>query len=563
MPLDLAERQRALSDRFPAWRPRTLDGMLHCVAKEYPDRPFVIGEDRQFTYAAMDAWTDRLAGGLAKRGVGAGDHVALIMANYPEFVALKFAIARVGAVAVPINVLNRQHELTYLLAQSDSVLLVTMNRFRDLDYLDMLDRICPGWEVRGGGPALPRLREVMVFSTDGNDRAGTSQLAELEREATATGAPADPTSCADIIYTSGTTGDPKGVMLTHDMLLRAAFTSALARGFEDGRRILFALPMFHVFGYVEGLLAAMFAGGAIIPRLKFDAAAMLDDVERHGANDILAVPTMTLALIDAQRAAPRNLETLRSILSSGARAPARVWDEIANVLGIAEATTGYGMTEATASTTVTRPDDPPERLLTTNGRLRDAGVAGDPALGGRLVAYRVVDPHSGRTLDPGEIGELRARGPGVTAGYYNKPDATAAAFDDEGWLRTGDLGSIDLKDYLVLTGRLKESYRCGGEQVLPTEIEDLMTRHPDVIEAHVVPVPDERMGEVGAAFVILVPGSCLQPEDLTALCAANLARFKVPKYVLPVTAEDIPTTASGRARKFLLTQLAMERLNLT
>jgi fatty-acyl-CoA synthase len=557
-------RMLAVARRFPLWAERTLDGMLDAAAKEFADRPYVIGEQRGFTYAEMAAWSRRLAAGLMRAGVQPGDHVALVMANYPEFVALKFAISRVGAVAVPINMLNRRDELGYLLQQSDSVMLITMSAFRDLDYLGMLDELAPGWEEGGGGEQFPRLRAVLVFETgEALARLGARSLAELDDGTELTGSRLPvPGSNADIIYTSGTTGSPKGVMLTHDMLLRTAFTSAYGRAFEDGRRIVFALPMYHVFGYVEGLLSVLFVGGAVIPMLKFDAPAMLASAERNLATDILAVPTMTLALIDAQRSSPRDLTSVQAILSSGTRAPERVWGEIRSVLNIGEITTGYGMTEVTASSTVTRPNDPPERLLTTNGRLRDAGPAGDPALGGRLVVYRVVDPVTGTTLAAGEVGELRARGPGVTPGYYNKPEETAAAFDQEGWLRTGDLGWIDADDYLVLAGRLKESYRCGGEQVLPTEVEDLLTRHPEVVQAHVVPVPDDRMGEAGAAFIVLAAGSQLSGDELRRLCSDNLARFKVPKHVLLVDEGEIPTTASGRARKFMLSEIATERLQL-
>lgn len=551
--LPVTQRQAALAERFPHWRARTLDQMLDAAAAEFPDRAYVIGERRSFTYAEMVDWSRRIAGGLIRLGVRAGDHVALVMANYPEFAALKFAIARVGAVAVPINFLNRRDELGYQLAQSDSTVLVTMDRFRDLDYLQMLDELAPGWAERGGGAGFPKLRQVVVFAAEGAGRQGATpfeQLADSIPFDGETRSTAD--SNADILYTSGTTGSPKGVMLTHDMLLRTAYAAAHARAFEDGRRILFALPMYHVFGYVEGLLPVMFVGGAAIPMLKFDAAAMLDAAERHRATDMLAVPMMSLAMIDAQRRQPADLSSVEAILSSGARAPERVWDEIESVLGIPEITTGYGMTEVTASSTVTRPGDPRERLLSTNGRLRDAGVAGDPLLGGRLVTYRVIDPATGAELPRGQAGELRARGPGVTAGYYNKPEETAAVFDEQGWLRTGDIATIDEDDYVTLCGRLKESYRCGGEQVLPGEVEDVLTSHPEVEQAHIVPVPDERMGEIGVAFVVVRDGSRVTADELLQLVSGRVARFKVPRHLFLIDAADIPTTPSGRARKFLL-----------
>lgn len=558
----VAERQAALRARFLVWTPKTLHGMLDDAAGEFPDRPFVLTDDRSWSYAGMAAWSALLAAGLRELGVRPGDKIAVVMANHPEFAALKFAISRVGAVAVAINMLNRRDELRYLLEQSDSVLLVTMDAFRDLDYLRMLDEIAPGWERNGGGDALPRLRRVLVFPTslDTPVRPGVTTFDALEADAPAEPIDVDPGADCDIIYTSGTTGSPKGVLLTHDMLTRTAFGSAYARAFEDGRRILFSLPMYHVFGYVEGLLAVSWVGGAIVPQIRFDADATLRGIGRHRATDALLIPAMTLAVLEAAEADDYDLTSWKAVLASGGRAPERVWRAIRDVLGIGEITTGYGMTECTASTTVTRPDDPPERLLATNGRQRDVGPAGDPALANRLVAYRTLDPASGEALPEGELGELVAKGPGVTRGYYNKPEATAAAFTADGWLRTGDLGRIDADGYITLAGRTKESYRCGGEQVLPTEIEDLLTTHPAVLQAHVVPVPDERMGEVGVAFVVVSPGAVVQVDELQRLAASRLARFKVPRHFLLVGEADIPTTASGRARKFLLSERALAAL---
>jgi len=563
----IAGRQRDLRRRFPWWQPRTLDQMLDTATAEFPDRPLVVTDQRSWSYRDIQRGSERIAAGLVASGVRPGDHVALLMANYPEFVAAKFAIARAGAVAVPVNFLNRRDELGYVLRQSDAVLLITMDRFRNLDYLQFLDQLAPGWEQHGGGRAFPRLKQVVVFPTgDTAVRAHVTALADFGARS-GPWRPVEhpgPDSNADIIYTSGTTGAPKGVMLTHDMMLRTAFGSTYGRAFEDGRRILFSLPMYHVYGYVEGLLAALFVGGAVIPQLKFDAADTLRAIAAHHASDVLLIPTMTLALLDALKKpdARHDLSSLRAVISSGGRAPAYIWQDIFDHLQPAELTTGYGMTEVTASSTVTRPGDPIERLLHSNGCLRDVGPAGDPANGGLLVVYRVVDPDTGTALASGEVGELQARGIGVTRGYYNKPDATAAAFTPDGWLHTGDLGSVDADGYLYLAGRLKESYRCGGEQVLPTEAEDLLVTHPAVLQAHVVPVPDLRMGEVGVAFVVLREQLTATPDELIAFCAGRLARFKVPRHVLPIRAEDIPSTPSGRARKFLLVEIATKALGL-
>ena len=559
----VGERRARLDQRFPTWTTLTLHGALDRAAGEFPARPFVISDERSWTYSDIVRWSHRLAEGLLRVGAKVGDNIAIILANYPEFVPLKFAISRIGAVAVPINVLNRRDEIRYLLEQSDSALLVTMDRFRGNDYLAALDEIAPRWAEQGGGEDLPLLRRVIVFETgEAPGRDGTSSFRDLELATSSADVdvPVDPSGLCDLVYTSGTTGPPKGVMLTHDMLTRTSFGSAYGRAFEDGQRIIFSLPMFHVFGYVEGLLAALWVGGAVIPQLRFEADATLSAIETHRATDALLIPAMSLALIDAARERTFDLSSLRFALASGGRAPERVWQALHDVLGISEITTGYGMTEVTASGTVTRPDDPFERLLTTNGRPRDVGPAGDPSLDGRLIVYEVRDLATDTVLPPGQVGELVARGPGVFKGYYRNPEATAAAFTADGWLKTGDLGRIDGDGYVSLAGRSKESYRCGGEQVLPTEIEDLLTSHPDVLQAHVVPVADERMGEVGVALVVPRPGASVNPEELRTMVSARLARFKVPRHILIVAESDIPITASGRAQKFLLTEKAMHML---
>ena len=563
--VSIAARQSALEAAYGPWRPRTLSAMFDHAAGRFPSRELVVTDTGACTYAQMQGWSNRLAAGLWALGIRGGDRVAVVLANYPEFVAIKFAIARIGAVMVPVNFLNRRDELAYVLRQSEALALVTMDRFRDLDYLAALDELAPGWEDHAGGQSFPALRHVVVFEAEGAAAARrTLKLAELERAAGDGAVPAgDPQAVSDIIYTSGTTGSPKGVMLTNDMLLRSGYGSAYARAFEDGRRILFSLPLYHVYGYVEGLLAALFVGGAILLQQRFKAEDTLDAVARYGATDLLLIPTMTLALIAAQQQNPRDLCSLRAVISSGGRAPAYLWEEITTWLGPVEITTGYGMTECTASTTVTRPDDPRERLLTTNGRLRDVGAAAVGEPGHRLVQYRALDPTSGREVPDGEVGELVARGPGVMVGYFNKPAETAAAFTSEGWLRTGDLGRMSADGYLTLVGRLKESYRCGGETVLPSDVEDVLVLHEHVLQAHVVPVPDERMGEAGAAFIIRRPGALLDEEALIQYCRERLARFKVPKYVLSIEAQELPTTPSGRARKFLLSEMAKRRLGLT
>jgi fatty-acyl-CoA synthase len=563
----VSERRQALEARYPVWPALTLSQALDAAAARHPDRPLVLSAERAYSYGEMRDWSRRLAAGLVALGVGPGEHVAVVMANYPELVALKFAIARAGAVAVPVNFLLRRDELAYVLGQSETAVLVTMDSFRELDYVGALDELAPGWEDSGGGERLPHLREVVVFDTGGGGREGGRSLVELERLGSEAGDEVeielgrrergvDPSADADLIYTSGTSGAPKGVLLSHDALLRSAYGSAWTRAFEDGRRILFALPLYHVFAYVEGLLASLFSGGAIIPQIAFDPAATLQAVQEHRADEALFVPTMTIAVLEAAQVGRFDVGSLRHVMSAAAPAPVRLWQAVRDQLGVPEIVTGYGMTETSAATTYTEPDGPLELVASTVGKPKRGGVAGDPSLGGLLVVYKTVHPLTGEDLPPGAEGELTARGPILTHGYFAKPAETAAVLDAGGWLRSGDLGRIAQDGSLVLTGRSKELYKSGGELVAPKKVEECLTEHPRVAQAYVVGLADERMGEIGCAWVVPAGAEPPDPQELIAHCRERLARFKVPAQILFLEAGQLPTTATGKVQKFRLIERA-------
>ncbi len=558
------QRRALLDARYPTWVARTIAQSLDVTASQFPDRPLVITDERSYSYAEMQAWSRRLGAGLVARGVRAGDRVALVMANFPEYVAIKYAVARIGAVVVSVNYLLQGREIGYILEQSESSMLITMDRFRGRDYLSDVDALIPGWRTGAARDRMPHLREVVVFPVDGNTPDGVLDIRGLEAlpqdadlaELAARERDADPLACSDIIYTSGTTGMPKGAMLTHDMVLRSAYSSVYTRAFQDGRRIQFALPMYHVFGYVECLLASTFVGGAIVPHVAFDPLEMVVAAERHAVNEIVCVPIMTLKMFDVIRERGFDCPSLGAVFSSGGASPPTIWSDMRRHFKASEVLTGYGMTETTASTTCTFPEEDDEHLLNSNGRLKLAGCAGDPSLRGLVADYKTVDPLTGADLPFGVIGELMAKGVVVTKGYYKKPEETAAALTEEGWLHTGDLGKIDEQGYLLLTGRIKETYRCGGEMVMPKEIEDLLNTHPLVSQALVVGIPDFKMGEVGCVCVIPASNGQPDPQELIDFCAQRLARFKVPRYVLFVREGDIPVTATGRPQKFRLAEIA-------
>ncbi|HEX8415327.1 MAG TPA: long-chain fatty acid--CoA ligase, partial [Sphingomicrobium sp.] len=442
MAVSPAERRRALDAVLPAWRPRTLAQFLDDQSERFGSRLVLITERGNWSYAALRDWSLRLAERFAQLGVGPGDHVALIMANYAEFVAVKFAVARLGAAIIPVNFNLRGAELHYVLAQSEAKLLITMDRFRGYDYLNDLDAIAPGWR-RGASDALPALSAAIVFETEAPLEADGRST--LDYDATrANPAPVGlATDTSDILYTSGTTGRSKGVVISHDMVLRSAWSSVYHRAFEDGRRIMHALPMYHVFGYVECLIASMWVGGAVIINLLFEPTRFLEMAEEHRATDIICLPTMTMKLLEVIPERGYDASHLICMFNSGGVNPAWIWQRIRDLIPAPEIHTAYGMSETTASATCTLPEDNDRRLLESNGRFKLSGAAGSADSGGFVAIYKVVDPATGYDLAPGTTGELVVRGPVVTRGYFKKPAETAAAYTHDGWLHTGDLGHVD------------------------------------------------------------------------------------------------------------------------
>ena len=587
-----ADRRRSdLEARHRPWRPQTLPGLLDAVAAQFPDRPFVIGEEETLSYAGLAARSAGLARGLIARGVRAGERVALVLPNGPDMIAARFAVARAGAVAVPVSFRLHARELAQVLAQSEASALITMEEFREINALEALDRIAPDWErlsqagasqpgaippgaisptTSQPGPAgLPALRLIVTVPPGAEPaRPGLLTLRglatgpdpALDGELAARAAAAGAQDVTTIFYTSGTTGLPKGVLSTHDMELRSAYGSAYTRAFEDGRRIMFALPLNLVFAYIEGLLASMFVAGSVVVQSVFDPGASLAAIGRHQVGEALFVPTMSLAVVEAARRSQHDLSSLHSVMSAASSAPASLWRDLQDVLGAGQLVTAYGMSETSAAATFTRVGGPVEDLEHTVGWPKAGGVAGDPGLGGALAEYKAVDQVTGEDLPRGQAGELAARGPIVCPGYFRQPEATAAATLPDGWLRSGDLGYLREDGALVLTGRAKEVYKCGGELVMPTEVEAVLTGRPDVAQAYVVGVPDARMGEVGCAWVVPAEDAKLDPEEVISFCRAQLARFKVPQYVMVTTAAELPLTVSGKVQKFRLAERAVAAL---
>jgi fatty-acyl-CoA synthase len=555
------ERRAALAARYPTWVPKTLDTWLAEVATACPERPYVLTDEVTLSYRDVVQQSERIARGLRSLGVRPGDRVALVLANVPEFVPLVFAIWRLGATAIPVNYLFKAKELAYVIGQSQCRAVITMSSFRGLDYLAALDEIAPAWR-RGSFAPFDNLSFIAVLE---GGRSGLLTLDAIADRGAADTAPlpANPVEATDtavIMYTSGTTGLPKGVIQSHDNLARSGFGGAYHLAFEDGRRILSALPLYHAFALVQGLVAALFVGGAIVPQLTFDAAQTFAGIERHRASYLMLVPTMGVALLEHPEIDKYDLSPLVAVLMAAAPSPVWTWQSLKDRLGFEEVFTGYGMTEVSSATTFTAPDDPLETVATTVGRPLDAGPAGIAHLGGVIAEYKTIDPLTGADQPLGAEGELCARGPVATSGYYAKPKETADLLLADGWVRSGDLGRIRPDGYIELTGRSKELYKSGGELVSPKEIEELLTSQEAVAQAYVVGVPNERWGEIGCAWIVRTPDASLNEEQVIALAKDRLARFKVPKHVFFLDAAELPTTATGKVQKFQLVAMAKRRL---
>lgn len=560
---DPATRRRKLEERVPVWPRHTLASHFEAASREFPQRPLLLLDDRVLTYADVWSQAQELARALLANGVKRREHVAVLMANVPEFVALRLAIATVGAVCVPLNSMLRRDELAYILDQSDAGWLFLHQSIGSARHADAVR------EILADVPKELRLR-VVCIPTEGADvdasfeswqaftsRGGQASVEELDRRRAASRYPDE---VADIVYTSGTTGQPKGVLLTHDMLLRCAFSSALSRAFEDGRRIFTALPLYHVFGYVEGLLGCTYVGGGLVMAPAFTPRGALRLIQQHQASDMLCVPSMLVAMLNDPQRGAFDASSLNALMCAAAPTPVPVWEAAVEAFGLTELCTGYGGTEATAATVHTEIGDPIERVATRVGRIKPGGSSGLPEYGGANSQYKVVDPFTGEDLADGAVGELAVRGNFVTRGYYRKPAETAAAIDVDGWFHTGDLGRIDDDGYLEFQGRSNEMFKVSGENVAPKEVEEVVSQHPAVSQVYVVGISDAQTTEAGAAFVELKPGASCERRDIIEWCQQRLARFKVPRRVWFLEAADWPMTGTGKIQKFKLRALAEERL---
>ncbi|SEJ90589.1 fatty-acyl-CoA synthase [Sphingobium sp. AP50] len=550
----IEERRQAISDRHPVWEEMTLDAYLARAQRHFAARPLVITDAETLDYAAVHAQSERFAAALSGLGIARGDRVGLLLANYPITVSLMFAIWRVGGVAVAINTLYAPKDLEYVIREAGCNFLIGMARFGSRRYDLELDAQAAGWRT-GTCAALPELRGGLVYDAEAPDDFLAS-LPDGALPAQSAG-PHDP---AVIMFTSGTTGSPKGVVLTHDNLLRAAYAGAYHQAFDEGRRAVFSLPLYHGFGLVVGLLSGMIVGGSIVPLLRFDADALLTATERHRATYLMGVPTMTIAMMERAKVKTYDLRSLTAVHSAAAPTPSWVWRGIQETLGCSEIFTSYGQTEATATIICTQPGDPIDIVAETQGCIVQAGVAGIAGQDGRICEFKTIDPVTGADLPAGAAGELCTRGPMNSLGYFRRPKETEKLFLADGWLRTGDLGQFRPDGNLFLTGRSKELYKSRGELVSPKELEQLVTTHPAIGQAFFIGMPDDRWGECGCAWIVRTDGHILSGDDILAWLKPQVAGYKLPRDIWFIAEADLPKTGTGKVQKNILKEMALAHL---
>ena len=498
------------------------------------------------TYAELLWRVDAVARALLALGIERGEHIGVWSTNWPEWIELQLASARVGAVLVNVNPAYRAQELGYALGAADITTLFLIESFRESRYFEMLGA------VRG---ACPKLRHAVAIR--GSDYPGIESWdAFLARghgvapEALdARTAALSPDDVASLQFTSGTTGAPKGAMLTHRNLLHNALYVGRALKLTARDKLCIPVPFYHCFGCVIGTLMCAIHGAAmVIPAEAFDPTATLQAIAGERCTAVHGVPTMFIAQLEHPSFAAYDLSSLRTGIMAGSPCPIEVMRQVIERMGAREMTIAYGQTESSPGITITDPDEALEERVTTIGR----------ALPGLEV--RIVEPGTLQDKPEGEPGELIARGHCVMAGYYRRPEETAAAITPDGWLKTGDLGTRTPEGRIKITGRLKDLIIRGGENVYPREVEEFLFTEPRIAEAQVVGLPDARLGEEVAAFVRLKEGAAMTPDEVRAYCKGRIAHFKVPRYVAFVT--SFPTTVTGKIQKYRLREMGIEMYGL-
>jgi acyl-CoA synthetase (AMP-forming)/AMP-acid ligase II len=533
---------------------RTIPQLARIAAECFGADAAVVDEKVALSFSELADAALQATRAFIAAGIRHGERVAIWAPNIHEWIVATLGLQAAGAALVPLNTRLKAAEAGYILEKSGARILCVVEEFLGVDYLGMLR------EAFGNGSGrpferLPTLEQVVVFRPrpgfhQGNGvsswadfiRSGASIPKDAAHErASEVGAD----TISDILFTSGTTGKPKGVMTSHDQNLRAFASWSEVVGLRKGDRYLVVNPFFHSFGYKAGWMASLMRGATVYPQLVFDVEQTLERVKRDRITVLPGPPTLYQSILSYPDRENYDLSSLRLAVTGAAVIPVELVRRMRRDLAFETVITGYGLTETCGVVSMCRFDDDPETIANTSGR----------AIPGVEVAC--VDP-TGREVARGQPGEIVVRGYNVMRGYFDDEKATAETIDRAGWLHTGDIGVMDARGYLRITDRIKDMFIVGGFNCYPAEIENMLREHPEVAQAAVIGVPDERMGEVGMAFVVPAPGATPSAESLIAWCRSNMANYNVPRRIELVDA--LPMNAMGKVTKFVLRERAQKIL---
>ena len=506
----------AARDRFPKVE-ALVDGDLRLTFPQLSDR-------------IVDAARAHIAAGIEK-----GDKVAIWAPNIAEWVISGLGAVMAGGVLVPLNTRYKGTEAADIIRRSGAKVLLCVNGFLGNDYVGMLsgtgiDEICRIVVIKGEAPA------GTTSWQDYLDAGAAVPVESVDARVNAT----SPADLCDLVFTSGTTGKPKGVMVTHAQTLRVFEVWADVVGLAENDRYLIVNPFFHTFGYKAGIIASFLKGATMIPEPVFDVQKVLARIATEKVSMLPGPPTLFLSILNDPNRANFDLSSLRVAVTGAAAIPVSMIERMRDELTFKNIITAYGLTEATGTVTMCRPEDDPETIALTSGRaIPDTEV-------------RIVDENNNE-LPRGEAGEIVCRGYNVMLGYLDNPEATAETIDPEGWLHTGDVGIMDERGYVRITDRTKDMFIVGGFNAYPAEIENLLMGFEGIAQVAVVGVPDERMGEVGMAFVVPRDGVTIDVDALSTWAREEMANFKAPRHYRLV--DVLPTNASGKVVKVELREL--------
>lgn len=516
-------------------RTTTTPELVFEASRRFAGRAAIEDNGEVIDYGELATRVLDVARGLIQLGVKPGDRVAVWAPNCARWILATLGLQMAGAVLVPINTRMKAAEVTDIITRSGSRVLFSVGDFLGTDYPAQLSESCANQldmtiilSTRAGKPLANSL-DWDVFIEQGqvvSESSARVRAGELQGD-----------SLADLMFTSGTTGKPKGVMSTHEAGLSAFAEFAKTLGLVPGDRFLIVNPFFHTFGYKAGWLCSLMCGVTILPHPVFDADEVLERIEKDQVSVLPGPPTLYLSLLAHPALEQKNLSSLRAASTGSSSIPPVLIERMRNELGFKVVTTAYGLTECSGIATICDPDDPADVIAGTSGK----------AIAGTEVA---IFDQDGTQLGPNEDGEICIRSPYIMLGYYQNEAATAEAIDADNWLHTGDVGSLDEKGYLRITGRLKDMFIVGGFNCYPAEIEAALVEHPEVAQAAVIGVPDERMGEVGCAFIVKRHGCRLDEKDLVQWSRQQMANYKVPREVRFVSA--LPVNASNKVDKLVL-----------